>query len=89
MDFIFISMPYAKFDSKWFSNVPNINLGILEALLDQRDRSVKSFHFHLDFLPYLKTYGSGIERNFKKLSELFGVEYLGLDYVFASILYKN
>jgi len=89
VDFIFISMPYAKFDSKWFSNVPNINLGMLEALLNEGDRSVKSFHFHLDFLPHLKTYGSGIERNFKKLSELFGVEYLGLDYVFASILFGN
>jgi len=88
MDFIFISMPYAKFDSKWFSNVPNINLGILEALLSERDRSVKSFHFHLDFLPYLETYGSGIEKNFKRLSELFGVEYLGLDYVFGSILFE-
>lgn len=89
MDFIFISMPYAKFDSRWFCKVPNINLGILEALLTKSGRSVKSFHFHLDFLPYLGTYDPRVERNFRELEELFGVEYLGLDYVFASILFEN
>jgi hypothetical protein len=89
MDFVFISMPYAKFDSKWFANVPNINLGITEAFLTKKGKRVKSFHFHLKFLPHLRNLDPEIPKNLVKLSERFGVEYLGLDYVFASVLFEE
>ena len=46
-DFIFISMPYARFISRWFANVPNINLGIMQAYLGEKGKTVKTFHFHL------------------------------------------
>ena len=89
MDFVFISMPYAKFDSKWFANVPNINLGISDAFLTKKGKRVKSFHFHLKFLPHLRGFDPEIRKNLVKLSERFGVEYLSLDYVFASLLFKE
>jgi hypothetical protein len=89
MDFIFICMPYSKFDSKWFANVPNINLGIAEAFLTKKGKRVKSFHFHLEFLRHLKAFDPEIRKNLVKLSEQFGVEYLGLDYVFASLLFEE
>jgi hypothetical protein len=89
MDFIFVSMPYAKFDSRWFANVPNINLGILNAFLTEKGNSVKTFHFHLEFLPYLRRFDPRISENFVKLSKQFGVEYMGLDYVFASLLFQD
>jgi hypothetical protein len=89
MDFIFISMPYAKFDSKWFSNVPNINLGIMDALLTREGKKVKTFHFHLTFLEFLKGYDSRVRQNLAHLSKELGVEYLSLDYVFASLLFED
>jgi radical SAM superfamily enzyme YgiQ (UPF0313 family) len=89
MDFIFISMPYGKFDSRWFSNVPNINLGILDAFLSQHGKQVKTFHWHLAFVPFLRELGAEIRENFVKLAQQFGVEYLGLDYVFASLLFED
>jgi hypothetical protein len=82
-------MPYARFISKWFANVPNINLGIMQAFLAEKGKSVKTFHFHLEFLPYLKRFNPRITDNLLKLTEQFGVEYMGLDYVFASILFEN
>jgi len=89
MDFIFVSMPYGKFDSRWFSNVPNINLGMLDAFLSERGRQVKTFHWHLAFVPFLKGFSAEVKENFVKLAEQFGVEYLGLDYVFASLLFED
>ena len=89
MDFIFVSMPYGKFDSRWFSNVPNINLGILDAFLSERGRHVKTFHLHLEFVPFLRGFGAEVRGNFVKLAQQFGVEYLGLDYVFASLLFED
>jgi hypothetical protein len=89
MDFLFVSMPYARFISRWFANIPNINLGIMQALLTQKGRSVKSFHFHLDFLPYMKTIDQQQWEKFLHQSEEFGVEYMGLDYVFASLLFHK
>ena len=89
MDFIFISMPYARFISKWFANIPNINLGIMQAYLPEKGRSVKTFHFHLDFLPYLRSLSPRIEENLLKITEQFGVEYMGLDYIFASLLFED
>ena len=82
-------MPYSKFDSKWFSNVPNINLGIAEAFLTAKGKRVKSFHFHLKFLPHLTGVDPEVRENLVKLSETFGVEYLGLDYVFATLLFEE
>ena len=89
MDFIFVSMPYAKFDSTWFSNVPNINLGIIQSLLTEQGRHTKTFHFHMEFLPYLRRFNRQVQNDFIKLSKQFGVEYLGLDYVFASLLFED
>jgi len=89
MDFVFVSMPYARFDSKWFANVPNINLGMLNGLLPHQGRSVKSFHFHMEYMSHVKQFGADIERKFINLSHKFGVEYLSLDYVFASLLYPD
>ena len=89
MDFIFVSMPYAKFDSKWFANVPNINLGLVDAFLTRQGKKVKTFHFHLAFLPFLTGLDPAIRNNLAKLSEGFGVEYLSLDYVFASLLFED
>ena len=82
-------MPYARFISKWFANIPNINLGIMQAYLAEKGRSVKTFHFHLDFLPYLRSLNPRIEENLLKITEQFGVEYMGLDYIFASLLFKD
>jgi len=89
MDFIFVSMPYGKFDSRWFSNVPNINLGMLDAFLSKKGRQVKTFHWHLAFVPFLRGFSPEIRDNFAKLAAQFGVEYLGLDYVFASLLFED
>ncbi len=89
MDFIFVSMPYARFISKWFANVPNINLGIMQSFLTGKGRSAKTFHFHLDFLPYLKNFPPRITENLATLTEQFGVEYMGLDYIFASLLFEK
>ena len=89
MDFIFVSMPYSRFISKWFSNVPNINLGIMQALLAEKGRSVKTFHFHLEFLPFLRNCDLHLWENFLMQSEQFGVEYMGLDYIFASLLFED
>lgn len=89
MDFVFVSMPYAKFDSKWFANVPNINLGILNALLTEKGKKVKTFHFHLAFEAFLADFRADVRENFLKLSAQFGVEFLGLDYVFASLLFED
>jgi radical SAM superfamily enzyme YgiQ (UPF0313 family) len=89
MDFIFVSMPYARFISRWFANVPNINLGIMQSFLTEKGRSVKTFHFHLEFLPYLKSLDPKIMENLLQLTERLGVEYMGLDYVFASILFED
>lgn len=89
MDFIFVSMPYGKFDSRWFSNVPNINLGILDAFLSERGMQVKTFHWHLEFVPFLRGCRAEVRDNFVKLAQQFGVEYLGLDYVFASLLFED
>ena len=89
MDFIFVSMPYSRFISKWFANVPNINLGIMQAFLREKGKSVKTFHSHLEFLPYLKRLDPKILENLLQLTEQFGVEYLGLDYVFASLLFED
>lgn len=82
-------MPYARFISKWFAHVPNINLGIMQAYLSGKGRSVRTFHFHLDFLPYLRGLRPHITDNLLKLTEQFGVEYLGLDYLFASLLFED
>lgn len=88
MDCIFVSMPYARFDSPWFANVPNINLGIIPPFLGRKGLSVKSFHFHMDFIFYIRQFGREIERNFVRLAQDYGVEYLSLDYVFATLLYE-
>lgn len=89
MDCIFVSMPYARFDSRWFAHVPNINLGIIPPLLGRKGLSVKSFHFHMDFIFHIKQFGREIERNFVRLAQDYGVEYLSLDYVFATLLYED
>jgi len=89
MDFIFISMPYARFISRWFSSVPNINLGIMKAFLTERGKNVKTFHFHMEFLPYINSFNPEIWDNFLTQSEQFGVEYMGLDYIFASLLFED
>jgi radical SAM superfamily enzyme YgiQ (UPF0313 family) len=89
MDFIFVSMPYARFISKWFSHVPNINLGIMQAFLTEKGKSVKTFHFHLEFLPHLMRFDPDSWKSFLSQSEQFGVEYMGLDYVFASLLFED
>jgi radical SAM superfamily enzyme YgiQ (UPF0313 family) len=82
-------MPYARFISKWFANVPNINLGIMQSFLTEKGKSTKTFHFHLDFLPYLKNFPQRITDNLVTLTEQFGVEYMGLDYIFASLLFEK
>lgn len=82
-------MPYTRFISRWFANTPNINLGIMQALLTKKGRDTKSFHFHLDFLPYLRHIKPELWEKFLNQSELVGVEYMGLDYVFASILFQD
>ena len=82
-------MPYARFISKWFANVPNINLGIMQAFLKGKGKSVKTFHFHLEFLPYLKGLPPCITENLIALTEQYGVEYMGLDYIFASLLFED
>lgn len=89
MDFIFVSMPYARFISKWFANVPNINLGIMQAYLEEKGKSAKTFHFHLEFLPYLKGLNPAVIENLVTLTEQYGVEYMGLDYIFASLLFED
>jgi Radical SAM superfamily len=89
MDFIFISMPYARFISRWFANVPNINLGIMQSYLEEKGKNVKAFHFHLDFLPYISGLPPHIKENLLTLTEQFGVEYMGLDYVFASLVFED
>lgn len=89
MDFIFISMPYARFISRWFSHVPNINLGTVHALLKEQGRHVKTFHFHLQLLPYLERINNSTLEKFVEQSEKFGIEYMGLDYVFASLFFED
>ena len=89
MDFIFVSMPYTKLDSKWFANVPNINLGIADAYLSEKGKHVKTFHFHLAFLPFLNGFDKGALGNLTKISQYLDVEYIGLDYVFASLLFEE
>ncbi len=78
-------MPYTRFISKWFANVLNINLGIMQAFLAEKGKSIKTFHFQLEFLPYLRRFNPRITDNLLKLTEQFGVEFMGLDHVFASI----
>jgi len=82
-------MPYARFISKWFANVPNINLGIMQSFLREKGKSVKTFHFHLDFLPYLMNFPPRMTENLVTLTEKYGVEYMGLDYIFASLLFEK
>lgn len=89
MDFLFISMPYARFISRWFANIPNINLGIIQSLLSQKGKKVKTFHFHLDFLPYIKKFDPNLWENFLLQTEQAGIEYMGLDYIFATLLFEN
>ena len=89
IDFIFISMPYARFISRWFANVPNINLGIMKAYLEEKGKHVKTFHFHLEFLPYINGLPLRLKENLLKLTEQFGVEYMGLDYIFASLFFED
>lgn len=89
MDFVFISMPYARFISRWFSNVPNVNLGIMQAYLKSKGIRVKTFHFHLEFLPFISGHNPKLWENFLRGSEKFGIEYMGLDYVFASLLFED
>ncbi|MFA6055923.1 MAG: radical SAM protein [Thermodesulfovibrionales bacterium] len=82
-------MPYSRFISRWFANTPNINLGIMQALLTEKGRNTKSFHFHLDFLPYLRHIRPELWKKFLNQSEQVGIEYMGLDYVFASLLFQD
>jgi radical SAM superfamily enzyme YgiQ (UPF0313 family) len=89
VDFVFISMPYARFISRWFANVPNVNLGIMQAFLTRKGLRVKTFHFHLEFLPFIARQDPKLWENFLQGSEEFGVEYMGLDYVFASLLFEG
>jgi hypothetical protein len=89
MDFIFISMPYARFISRWFANVPNINLGIMQSYLGEKGKRVKTFHFHLEFLSYLDEMPPHVKDNLFTLTEQFGVEYMGLDYIFASLFFEE
>lgn len=88
-DFVFVSMPYARFISRWFSNVPNINLGIMQSFLKKKGKMVKTFHFHLEFLPFINRYSPTVWRNFLEKSEEFGVEIMSIDYVFASLLFEE
>ncbi|MEW6570260.1 MAG: radical SAM protein [Nitrospirota bacterium] len=88
-DFIFVSMPYARFISRWFANVPNVNLGIMQSFLTEKGKSVKTFHFHLEFLPFIQKYDSRLWKDFLNGSEHFGVEYIGLDYVFATLIFRD
>ena len=88
-DFVFISMPYAKFDSRWFANVPNINLGLVEAFLREKGRGVKTYHFHLMFRGFLGQFDDSIGENFLALSQTLGVEFLGLDYVFSTLFFEK
>jgi hypothetical protein len=89
IDFVFISMPYSKFDSRWFANVPNINLGILDALLPEKGKTTKTFHFHLAFQDFLRRFDRRVTQDLTALSQPMGVEFLGLDYVFASLLFEE
>ncbi len=89
MDFLFVSMPYARFISRWFAHMPNINLGILQALLTEKGKKVKTFHFHLEFLPYLRETAPPKWEKFLAQTELCGVEYMGLDYLFATLLFED
>jgi len=89
MDFIFISMPFSQFDSMLLANVPNRNLGIAEALLSNDGWRVKTYHFHLAFLPYLReSYGDAVVKSLHQIRK-FGMKFMGLDYVFGSILYED
>ena len=82
-------MPYARFISKWFANIPNINLGIMQSYLAGKGKSAKTFHLHLGFLSFLRNFDPRITDNLLKLTEQFGVEYMGLDYVFATLLFEE
>lgn len=89
IDFVFISMPYSKFDSRWFANVPNINLGILDVFLAKKGKTTKTFHFHLAFQDFLRRFDKRVTQNLTALSQPMGIEFLGLDYVFASLLFEE
>ncbi len=82
-------MPYARFISRWFANIPNINLGMIQSFLTQKGKKVKTFHFHLDFLPYIKKFDPKMWERFLFQTEQSGIEFMGLDYVFASLLFND
>jgi len=88
-DFVFVSMPYARFISRWFSNIPNINLAIMQSYLKKKGKKVKTFHFHLEFLPFINKFSNLIWKNFLERSEQFGIEVMSIDYVFASLLFEE
>ena len=61
----------------------------MQSFLTEKGKSVKTFHFHLEFLPFVQKYNSRIIEKFVGQTEQFGVEYMGLDYVFASLLFED
>lgn len=69
--------------------MPNINLGIMQSLLAEKGVNAKSFHFHLEFLPFIRRTNPHVWDQFLAQSEQFGVEYMGLDYLFASLLFDD
>lgn len=61
----------------------------MKAFLTGRGKNVKTFHFHMEFLPYINRFNPEIWDNFLNQSEQFGVEYMGLDYIFASLIFED
>jgi len=61
----------------------------MKAYLEDKGKHVKTFHFHLEFLPYINGLPLRLKENLLKLTEQFGVEYMGLDYIFASLFFED
>ncbi len=51
-------MPYARFISKWFANVPNINLGIMQSFLTGEGKECKNIPFPPRFPPLAEEFSS-------------------------------
>ena len=61
----------------------------MKAYLEEKGKHVKTFHCHLEFLPYINGLPLRLKENLLKLTEQFGVEYMGLDYIFASLFFED